>query len=671
MAGRVIQGFFPSGKLHLAGVAPAVAQPKAMANCPGPPRPAFVAPAPVAQRFGGTGPFAVDPGKLGLATGGGRPLPDAVRGHMEAALGADFSAVRVHVGPQAERIGAVAFTLGHEIYFAPGRFQPDTAHGRQLLGHELAHVVQQRQGRVRNPSGPGLAVVQDRALEAEADRLALSASVIVQRRLLQPKLAVSRVGPPEPAWSGPRRSSRSPKSAAIQRTIWKYDGKDWELDEIGTKGGWPFPADATAGDYFNDVNNARNADKEKVRADLSDLLMVTGSLSDKSMQITWPSNLWTELVDTAEEALCKKHSKTKAADLPENATFDYPFGHIKLEGQGETFKESYRGTTVDWLPWIKIAWLQLLKGFMTKTGQLPYLQRQPWFKDGSVVVIIEVNFYYNRYGAEFGFHKDTAGDNLFVNLIFNNTEKILATEWIEDLSTEHPEVSAVYNQLMHTDARQALERARSQFASGAHKTEDPGFVRGGIAEAGAYVAWTDKLVWHSSPADKSRSEKKYNVYGALFPAKNYWANKSNGRYALFLLAQHTDTGIFQFARNLNNLTGSICDDYMRTVVSEDGKVHGPGYNKFKSDRAKYKAILSDNQVQITRGTEVDTDRYIKDIPNVPIEKYTGITDTVRRRNSFSTNLAGYVRPTEKRSFIRTWVRIHKKTATYFKDGFAA
>ena len=110
------------------------------------------------------------------------------------------------------------------------------------------------------------------------------------------------------------------------------------------------------------------------------------------------------------------------------------------------------------------------------------------------------------------------------------------------------------------------------------------------------------------------------MYNALFPAKNYWANKGNGRYALFLLAQHTDTGIFQFASNLNNLIGSVCDAYMRTVVSEDGKVHGPGYAKFKIDRTKYKALLSDNQVQITRGTEVDTDRYIKDIPNVPIEK---------------------------------------------------
>jgi hypothetical protein len=138
---------------------------------PGPPAPAFTPRPPVAQARGRGDSFQVDPARLGLASGGGRSLPDGVRGKMEAALGADFSAVRVHVGPQAERIGAVAFTMGSDIYFAPGRFQPNTVQGQQLLGHELAHVVQQRQGRVRNPMGSGVAVVQDRALEAEADRL--------------------------------------------------------------------------------------------------------------------------------------------------------------------------------------------------------------------------------------------------------------------------------------------------------------------------------------------------------------------------------------------------------------------------------------------------------------------------------------------------------------------
>ncbi len=102
---------------------------------------------------------------------GGLPLPKDIQAKMEKALGANFSDVRVHVGPEAASIGAVAFTWGANIHFAPGQYNPHTPQGQFLLGHELAHVVQQRAGRVSNPFGSGVAVVQDQALEAEADRL--------------------------------------------------------------------------------------------------------------------------------------------------------------------------------------------------------------------------------------------------------------------------------------------------------------------------------------------------------------------------------------------------------------------------------------------------------------------------------------------------------------------
>ena len=176
---------------------------------PGPPAPAFAGRPGAVERQGADGAFAVEAGALGLAAAGGRPLPEALRGKMEAALGADFAEVRVHVGSQAERIGAIAFTLGSDIYFAPGRYQPDTVHGQQLLGHELAHVVQQRSGRVRNPLGSGIAVVQDHALEAEADRLGQRAAahrVTAQAKMppgaaAQPSAPV-RVSPPVAAGPG-------------------------------------------------------------------------------------------------------------------------------------------------------------------------------------------------------------------------------------------------------------------------------------------------------------------------------------------------------------------------------------------------------------------------------------------------------------------------------------
>jgi len=117
--------------------------------------------------------------------GNGQPLPEPIQKKMESFFNTSFADVRVHVGPEASSIGALAFTHGTDLYFAPGQYNPQTTQGQQLLGHELTHVLQQRAGRVRNPLGSGVAVVQDRALEAEAERMGLraaSATVPVQAR---------------------------------------------------------------------------------------------------------------------------------------------------------------------------------------------------------------------------------------------------------------------------------------------------------------------------------------------------------------------------------------------------------------------------------------------------------------------------------------------------------
>jgi hypothetical protein len=66
---------------------------------------------------------------------------------MESAFGESFGDVRVHTGGEAERmneeLGARAVTRGRDVYFDRGEYDPATAEGRELLAHELAHVVQQ------------------------------------------------------------------------------------------------------------------------------------------------------------------------------------------------------------------------------------------------------------------------------------------------------------------------------------------------------------------------------------------------------------------------------------------------------------------------------------------------------------------------------------------------
>lgn len=117
------------------------------------------------------------PNLTNFGRGVGQRLPELVQRKMEAAFNTSFADVRIYVGPQASSIGALAFTHGTDLYFAPGQYNPLTHQGQQLLGHELTHVVQQRAGRVKNPFGSGVAVIQDRALEAEADRMGRHAAI--------------------------------------------------------------------------------------------------------------------------------------------------------------------------------------------------------------------------------------------------------------------------------------------------------------------------------------------------------------------------------------------------------------------------------------------------------------------------------------------------------------
>lgn len=80
----------------------------------------------------------------------GTPLEPGVRGNMESAFGVDFGSVRVHTGHEADSlnrsVSARAFTTGSDVFFAGGQYAPASPAGRELLAHELTHVVQQAGG---------------------------------------------------------------------------------------------------------------------------------------------------------------------------------------------------------------------------------------------------------------------------------------------------------------------------------------------------------------------------------------------------------------------------------------------------------------------------------------------------------------------------------------------
>jgi len=113
-----------------------------------------------------------------VVAGGGQPLDLDTRQEMESAIGGDFASVRVHTDDQATRsareLGAHAYTVGEDIVFAEGRYDPASADGRETLAHELTHVVQQRSGPVDGTddgSGVKVSDPNDR-FEQEAEHVA-------------------------------------------------------------------------------------------------------------------------------------------------------------------------------------------------------------------------------------------------------------------------------------------------------------------------------------------------------------------------------------------------------------------------------------------------------------------------------------------------------------------
>jgi len=103
-----------------------------------------------------------------LGSGNGRPLDGSTRAFFEKRYAHDFSHVRVfndgRAAAAAAAVDAHAFTVGNKIVFAEGQYTPQTNTGRQLLAHELAHVVQQKGNSSAGQSARGMPTVRRRTV---------------------------------------------------------------------------------------------------------------------------------------------------------------------------------------------------------------------------------------------------------------------------------------------------------------------------------------------------------------------------------------------------------------------------------------------------------------------------------------------------------------------------
>jgi hypothetical protein len=126
----------------------------------------------VQRAAGGNAPTSVDGSSLdAVRSGGGQSMSPEVHAFFSSRFGHDLSGVRIHTDGEAARsassLGALAYTVGRDIYFAEGRYAPETNAGRRLLAHELTHTLQQEAGAApvaqRATGDPGRNQPQDQA----------------------------------------------------------------------------------------------------------------------------------------------------------------------------------------------------------------------------------------------------------------------------------------------------------------------------------------------------------------------------------------------------------------------------------------------------------------------------------------------------------------------------
>src|SRR5271157_21097 len=121
--------------------------------------------------------LAADAGSVSGGLGRGETLQSDVTNRMEGAFGREFSNVRVHTDAGAARVtdglNARALTVGRDIAFGSGEYQPGTPIGDALIAHELAHVIQQGDGGAHG--GPIEMEGSRDAMEEEADTSAVTA----------------------------------------------------------------------------------------------------------------------------------------------------------------------------------------------------------------------------------------------------------------------------------------------------------------------------------------------------------------------------------------------------------------------------------------------------------------------------------------------------------------
>jgi len=404
---------------------------------------------------------------------------------------------------------------------------------------------------------------------------------------------------------------------------------------------------------------------------LDSLLMRTGPLADVLKEdMTWP-----EIASKLKEVFFHGDyfqslpGEDQATYVAELCTVYY------VHGKGAVTKELDDAKYTDQIP----AVADFLEEFMKANGQWGYIGKQDWFTSGEHAIAIDVNYYPDRSGfKEFPiFHKDTGGNNIFVNLIFDNEKEIEATEWFADTKQPSTKRAEWQKKLLPQSHLDELDRLRIALRQRFGETDE---VSGGISTGKyTYVSWVDDLIWHSTPSTSKRVE--YTAAAALASYQGLDSTleddfecfdqelkvKILGVEILGTIAECTETHLHNWL-NENKLTAQDIsfdrskEAWKALYRGNDGHAR---YSKDAEERAKSPWRITGEYSEATaKDSRLEGSSSIEETP-------VGLSQR-RRADSLDKNREALekVRVANvgvPRSFLRTWVRILPMNSSELND----
>jgi hypothetical protein len=533
---------------------------------------------------------------------------------------------------------------------------------------------------------------QPRLNRAVPARIGDRSEVSKQKRVLEgiqnsPRVAAQRV-----KLEGLFGSRREP-ALPVQRRVHTLDAQGWEPGEKQREGNHPFPdvGKSTVGSFFNDVTGAVTSTGTAAAETLRDLLVKSGELgtiATKELVVEWSdlgSALKKEFKKEAKESLELEEWRKVLADPGRHQ--EHAEAERILEDSSDPFVELGSiafGRDEVWAWKKKLSEKRVkhdkissfLKSFMAANGQLDYIRRQPWFLNSTYGIEIDVNYYPHRgfEAAGGGYHKDTGGNNIFVNIIFHNDDPIPATELFPDAAPRSKKRRDLQAKLLPRKHRVELQSLRRKL-----RTEQPDPVRGGVVGRHAFASWVDDAVWHATPDFKNRpSLDKNTLMGIYAQNSSYdcqlnWLNEEFDIWKAVIrtLAEFSHTLVAKELslkkRNLKNVNDAKWKVLWRTLYVDKGSEPLKNdLSQVPDEKLRFNRFLvADASEAIAFDKNLLRDRDGKQkIPGQTITEQPVGLATRSRANSDAKTQKEVREAQEKqdqkmetRSFIRTWVKI--------------